>query len=86
VTSPLTSLISLPPVGPNDNEEGEVDKILFSVYNQLLTGKNDILVAIYDANMETDIAVDVTIITRRIVDCISFAYSSVIQTLLFNLK
>jgi hypothetical protein len=73
------SLISIPPpVVPNDKEEGEVDKILFSTYNQFLTGKNDILVTIYDANMETDIAVDVTIITRRIVDCISFSYSSII--------
>ena len=75
--SPLTPLISLPPVGPNNKEEGEVDKILFSVYNQLLDGKNDIIVAIYDANMEIEIAIDVnTIITRRIVGCISFSYSS----------
>ena len=38
MTSPLTPLISLPPMGPNNKEEGEVDKILFSVYNQLLEG------------------------------------------------
>jgi hypothetical protein len=78
VTSPLTPLISLPLVEPNNKEEeGEVDKILFSVYNQLLDGKNDIIVAIYDANMETDIAIAViTIITRRIVGCISLAYAS----------
>jgi hypothetical protein len=70
-------LILLPPVGPNNKEEGEVDKILFSVYNQLLDGKNDVIVAIYDANMETDIAIDViTIITRRILGCISLAYTS----------
>jgi hypothetical protein len=70
-------LISLPPVGPNNKEEGEVDKIFFSVYNQPLDGKNDIIVAIYDANMETDIAIDViTIIMRRIVGCISLAYVS----------
>ena len=75
--SPLTPLISLPPVGPNNKEEGEVDKILFSVYNQPLDGKNDIIVAIYEANMETDIAIDViTIITRRILGCISLAYTS----------
>jgi hypothetical protein len=59
-------LISLPPVGPNNKEEGEVDKILFSVYNQLLDRKNDVIVAIYDVNMETDIAIDV----------ISLAYTS----------
>jgi hypothetical protein len=70
-------LISLPPVGPNNKEEGEVDKILFSGYNQLLDGKNDIIVAIYDANTETDIAIVViTIITRRGVACISLAYVS----------
>jgi hypothetical protein len=39
-------LISLPPVGPNNKEEGELDKILFSVYNQLLDGKNDVIVVI----------------------------------------
>jgi hypothetical protein len=71
-------LISLPPVAePNNKEEGEVDKILFSVYNQLLDGKNDIIVAIYDTNIETDIAIDIiTIIMRRIVSCISLAYTS----------
>ena len=60
-----------------DKEEGEMDKMLFSGYNQLLDGKNDIIVAIYDANMETDIAIAViTIITRRIVGCISLVYTS----------
>ena len=70
-------MISLPLAGPHNKEEGEVDKILFSVYNQLLDGNNDIIVAIYDANMEPDIARDViAIITRRIVDCISLACTS----------
>jgi hypothetical protein len=72
-------LISLPPVGPNNKEEDEVDKILFSVYYQLLEGKNDVIVAIHDANVDTDIAMDViTIITRRRVNCISLAYHPVI--------
>lgn len=78
MTSPLTPLISLSAVGPNNKEEeGEVDKILFSIYNQLLDGKNDVIVTIYDTKMETDIAIDViTIITKRIVGCISLAYAS----------
>jgi hypothetical protein len=57
LTSPLAPSISLPPLGPKNNqEEGEGDKTLFSVYNQPLTGKNDVIVMIYDANMEIDIA------------------------------
>ena len=75
MTSPLAPLISLPPVGPKNEDEGEKDKILSRVWNQLLTGKNDVIVAIYDANMEIDIAA-VTTIRRTIVGCISFAYSS----------
>jgi hypothetical protein len=80
--------ISLPPLaGPNNKEEGEADKILFSIYNQLLSGKNDIIVAIYDTNIETDIAIDVIIIImRRIVGCILSLIHPVIQTLLFNLN
>ena len=76
-------LISLPPVASNNKEEGEVDTMLLSVYNQLLEGKNDVIVAIYDANVDTDIAMDViTIITRRRVNCISLAYHPVIWTLI----
>jgi hypothetical protein len=78
MTSPLLPLISLLPLLElNNKEEGDVDKLLFSVYGKFLNGRNDIIVAIYDANMETDIDVDViTIITRRIVACISLAYTS----------
>ena len=57
--------------------------MLFSVYNQLLEGKNDVIVA----NMEADIAIDIiTIITRRIVGRISLACIAVIQILLLKLK
>lgn len=78
MTSPLLPLISpLPLLELNNKEEGDVDKLLFSVYGKFLNGRNDIIVAIYDANMETDIDIDViTIITRRIVACISLAYTS----------
>ena len=73
MTSPLLPLISLLPLLElNNKEEGDV-----SVYGKFLNGGNDITVAIYDANMETDIDIDViTIITRRIVACISLAYTS----------
>ena len=68
MTSPLTPLISLRPVGHEINEEGEVDRMPFSVYNELLEGKNDVIVA----NMEADIAIDIIIIImRRIVGRIS---------------
>ena len=73
MTSPLVPLISLPPVGPKNKEEGE-DKIFFSVCNQTLTGKNDVIVAIYDANMEIDIAANVSTMRRTIIGCISFSY------------
>lgn len=79
MTSPLAPLISLPQVGPKNKEEGEEDKILFSVCNQLLTGKNDAIVAIYDANMEIDIAADAITMRRTIVACISFSYSEALN-------
>jgi hypothetical protein len=80
-------LILLPPVGPNNKEEGEVDKILFSVYNQLLDGKNDVIVAIYDANMETDIAIDViAIITKEYYVAFLSLIHPVMQILLLNLN
>jgi hypothetical protein len=45
--------------------------MLFSVFNQLLEGKNEVIVA----NMEADIAIDIiTILTRRIVGRISIAW------------
>jgi hypothetical protein len=48
-----------------------VDRMLFSVYNQLLEGKNEVIVA----NMEADIAIDIiTILMRRIVGRISIAW------------
>ena len=48
-----------------------MDRMLFSVYNQLLEGKNEVIVA----NMEPDIAIDIiTILTRRIVGRISIAW------------
>jgi hypothetical protein len=74
-------LISLPPLGPKNKDEGEEDKILSRVLNQLLTGKNDVIVAMYDANMEIDIAAVITM-RRTIVSCISFAIHLLIQTLL----
>ena len=59
--------------------------MLFSVYSQLLTGKNDVIVAIYDPNMEIDIAAVVT--TRRaIVGFISLAYSSAYPEFIINLN
>jgi hypothetical protein len=57
--------------------------MLFSVYNQLLEGKNEVIVA----NMEADIAIDiVTIITRRIVGRISLACICGYQILLLKLN
>lgn len=48
-----------------------MDRMLFSVYNQLLEGKNEVIVA----NMEADIAIDIiTILMRRIVGRISIAW------------
>jgi hypothetical protein len=49
----------------------EEDKIFFSVCSKFLTGKNDVFVAIYDTNMEIDIAAD-AITIRRTKGCISF--------------
>lgn len=78
MTSPLLPLISLLPLLElNNKEEGDVDKLLFSVYGKFVNGRNDIIVAIYDTNMETDIAIDViTIITKRITGCIYLACNS----------
>jgi hypothetical protein len=59
--------------------------MLFSVYNQLLTGKNDVIVAIYDANMEIDIAAVITM-RRAIVCFISLAYSSSYPDFIINLN
>jgi hypothetical protein len=58
---------------PNKEEMGEEveDKIFFSVCSKFLTGKNDVFVAIYDTNMEIDIAAD-AITIRRTKGCISF--------------
>ena len=62
----------------NEEEVGEEDKIFFSVCTKLLTGKNDVFfVAIYDTNMEIDIAKD-AITIRRTKCCIYFLF---IQTL-----
>ncbi len=45
-TTPLSSL---------NIKEGEEDKITFSVCNQLLIGKNEVIVAVYDTNIAADI-------------------------------
>ena len=72
MTSPLLPLISLLPLLElNNKEEGDV-----SVYGKFLNGGNDITVAIYDTNIETDIAIDVITIITRIVGRISLAYTS----------
>ena len=61
----------------NKEEVGEEDKIFFSAYTKLLTGKNDVFVAIYDTNMEIDIAKD-AITIRRTKYCIYFIYPDLI--------